>query len=219
MKISFLFVITSFLFFNLLLVGQDEVEWKMIKGFDNSIKAYVQKVPYSQIKRVKVETVIETTLSELVALMKDSENHNNWVFLNKEASIIEKTDDFNWIYYGVTDTPWPISDRDFITDITLYQDSIDYSVTFTSYALPDFLPEREDCVRVPYISSVWTFNPIGNGSVHIVLEIEADVGGKIPVWLTNLVVTKGPLSTMNGLIDELKTNKYKDVKIDYIKEL
>jgi len=219
MRISYLFVFTNFLFFNLLLVGQDYGEWKTVRGCDNNIKAYVQKVPYSQIKKVKVETVIETTLSELVALMKDSENHTNWVFLNEEASIIEETDELNWKYYGVTDTPWPVSNRDFITDITLRQDSVDYSVTLTSYALPDFLPEKEDCVRVPYIFSVWTFNPIGNGSVHVVLELEADVGGKIPIWLINLAVTKGPLNTMVGLIDELKTNRYKDVDINYIKEL
>jgi hypothetical protein len=218
MKISYLFVVINFLYLNVAVEGQEVGEWKLVKDSDN-IKAFVMKSPTSETNKVKVETIIETTLSELVALMKDTENHRNWVFLNEEASLIEETDDFNWKYYGRSDAPWPVTDRDFITDITLQQNPIDYSVIISSFAIPGFLPENEDCIRVPYATSKWTFNPIGNGSIHITLVLEADIGGKIPKWFTNLLVTKGPLTTMNGLVNELKTNKYKDVKLDFIEEL
>lgn len=218
MKISYLFLVINFMSPILTLEGQDVGEWRLVKESDN-IKAFVLKSPTTEINRVRVETILKTTLSELVALMKDSENHKNWVFLNEEAEIVKEISDFNWVYYGRSEAPWPISDRDFITNITLQQSPIDYTITISSYAMPDFLAENEDCVRIPYVISEWTFNPIGNGSVHLSFELEADIGGKIPKWFTNLLVTKGPLHTMSGLINELKTNKYKDVKIDYIEEL
>lgn len=219
MKFSFLIILVNLLLINVVLMGQKESEWKLIKSYDNNIKVYVKKVPESKINRVKIETVIEATLSELVALLKDAENHHNWVFLNDHSEIIEEESDFKWKYYGYTDTPWPVSDRDYCTEVWLEQNDIDCSITLTSAAKPDLLPKTKDCVRIPYIYSVWTLNPIGNGSVHIRLELEVDVGGAIPIWLVNLAVTKGPLNTINGLIDELKTDKYKCCKLDYIKEL
>jgi len=219
MKFSFLIIFVNVFFINSLLLGQDESDWKLIKSCDNDIKAYVKKMPESKINRVKIETVIEASLSELVALLKDAENHHNWVFLNERSEIIDEESNFKWRYYGYTKTPWPVSDRDFYTDVWLNQNETDYSVTLTSHAIPDLFPVTKDCIRIPYIYSIWTLNPIGNGSVHILFELEVDVGGSIPTWLTNMAVTKGPVNTINGLIEELNTNKYKNFKLDYIKEM
>ncbi len=219
MRFIYLAIIVEILFLNVILFGQNGSDWKLVKNCDNNIKAYVQKVPGSQIKKVKVETVLKATLSELVIYIKDSEHHNEWVYLNKKAYIIEETDDFNWKYYGYTDSPWPVSNRDYITDVTMIQNKVDCIVTITAVGIPEFIPEKECCVRIPYILSIWTFNPIGNGSVHASLEIEADLGGNIPLWLVNMVVTRGPLNTMNGLIEELETDKYSSSRLDYIEEL
>ncbi len=218
MRLSYIAVLGGALFLNLVLSGQENSDWKLVKDLDNNIKVYVQQVPASQIKKVKVETVILATLSELVLLFKDAENHHNWFYMNEWSKIVEEIDEFNWRYYGYTDPPWPVSDRDFYTDVTLIQSKVDSSITLTSVTVSEFLPEVEDCVRIPYIHSVWTLIPMKNDSVQVMFELEIDIGGAIPTWLVNLAVTKGPLSTMIGLIEELKTNRYKGVKLDYIKE-
>ncbi len=217
MRIAYLAVIVGVFFLNIVLLGQEKPSWKKVKDSDN-ITAYVQKLPSSQLKKVKVETVLDASLSELVALIKDAKNHNKWVFFNNRAEIIEETDDFHWKYYGYTDSPWPVADRDFITDVSLCQNKHDRSITITSIAIPDYLPEIEDCVRIPYLTSVWYLVPISNDSTHITLEIEADIGGSIPVWLVNLAITKGPMRTIKGLIKELKTNNYDYSKLVYIEE-
>lgn len=217
MKFSYLAVLIEVLFLNLVLLGQEESDWKQVKDYDN-IKAYVQKSPASQLKRVKVETILDATLSELVTQIKDAENHYNWVYYIERSEIIEETDDFHWKYYGTTDSPWPLSNRDFITQVTLNQDKLDRSIIITSVAIPDYLPEVEDCVRIPYLSSTWYLVPIGNDSIFISLEIEADFGGMIPLWLVNMAITQGPVSTIKGLIKELKINTHKHAKLDYIDE-
>ena len=201
-----------------MLVGQDNTSWELVKN-SNGIKVYSQKVPNQQIKKVKVETVVVATLSKLITIFKDAENHNNWVFLSEYAEIAEVINDHNWKYYCYTETPWPVSDRDYYTSVVLVQNEIDYSVTITSIAIPDYAPEIEGCVRISYIESVWVFNPIGNGSVHISFELEVDPGGNIPSWLINLAVTKGPYNTMIGLINELNNERYNGVHLNYIDEL
>ncbi len=199
-------------------MSQNTPDWELVKNC-NEIKVYSQKVPNLQIKKVKVETVVEATLSELVTIFKDAENHNNWVFLSESAKIAEVINDNNWKYYCFTETPWPVSNRDYYTSVVLVQNEIDYSVTITSIAIPDYAPEIKGCVRISYIESIWVFNPIGNGSVHISFELEVDLGGNIPSWLINLAVTKGPYNTMVGLINELNNDKYIGVKLNYIEEL
>lgn len=210
-------ILFELLFLNVVLQGQELTEWKPVKSCNN-IKAYVQKLPDSEIKRVKVETVLEVSLTELVAIIKDAENHNNWVFFSDRAEILEETDDCNWKYYGFTDTPWPVNNRDVITSVSLIQNKVDYSITITSIAIPDFLPKDEDCVRVKHLNAIWKLNPIGNGTVHISFELEIDPGGNIPLWLVNLAVTKGPLKTVEGLIEEINSKKYKNIKLDYVEE-
>ncbi|MBC8319337.1 MAG: hypothetical protein H8E34_01305 [Bacteroidetes bacterium] len=217
MKFKYVGIFVLVFFLNNAALGQEESDWKLVKT-NSDVKAYVKKVSYIQINKVKVESVVETTLSELVTLIKDAKNHCAWVFLNEKAEIIEVTNDFKWKYYAHISAPWPVTDRDFITDVTLKQNNIDYSITILSVAMPDFLPDKEDCVRIPYIISQWTLNPLKDGQVHVSLEIEVDIGGTIPAWLVNLAVTKGPLSTMNGLIRVLQTDKYKGVILDYVDE-
>ncbi len=217
-KGSFLFVLIHLFLFQTSIFGQDETEWKLVKSVDG-IHAYVQKQLDTKVRKVKVETIATAQLSELISIIKNAKCHKDWVFLNKSACILEEESDYCWKYYAHTNSPWPVFDRDFITDVVLIQDSVDYSVKIVSIGLPDYIPEKEDCVRIRTIFSQWTFNPLGNGSVFIKLEIEADIGGKIPVWLVNLVVTKGPLSTMEGLLNELQKENNIGVTLDYIKEL
>jgi len=189
-----------------------------VKKSDN-IRAYVKNQSESKIKKVKVESVVTSTLSELVSLITDADNHKNWVFMNDHASILDTLSCFEWKYYGYSYLPWPVADRDFITSSKMTQDSVDYSIVIEAKGQPDLIPENEGVVRVRSVSSQWSLNPLGNGEVHITFELAIDIGGKIPAWLINLGVTRGPLNTMEGLIDQLEQGNYKNSNRPNIKEL
>ena len=207
----FLLFILSALF----LEAQDEYAWKLVKT-NNDIKAYVKKNPNTKIRTVRVETIAKAGLSEVVSIIKDAGNHKKWVFVNSEACILETFDDYNWIYYGISDLPWPVSDRDIITMVKFHQDTTDYSVYLNSTGVPYYLEEKEDYVRIHDVVSEWRLNPIGNGTMHITFELTLDVGGAIPKWFINLAVTKGPMQTMQGLLDMIESGEYQSCELDYI---
>ena len=125
-NITYLIFISNIIFLNTVLMSQNIPDWELVKNC-NEIKVYSQKVPDLQIKKEKVETVVVATLSKLITIFKDAENHNNWVFLSESAKIVEEIDDNNWKYYCFTETPWPVSDRDYYTSVVLVQNEIDYS--------------------------------------------------------------------------------------------
>jgi hypothetical protein len=197
--------------------GDEITEWKLVKN-SNDIKAYVEDCPMDAIKKVRVETVVIASLSELVSIIKDAQSHNDWVFLNSESKVLDETDPFHWKYYGRTDAPWPVSDRDCIVETVLTQNPIDYSVKISGFAIPGYKAETDDCVRIKYSNSEWTFNPLGNEMVHVSFELKVDIGGNIPQWLVNMAVAKGPFKTMAGFKKILESGKYQDAKLSFIKE-
>lgn len=208
----FMLLLTAFL-----LEAQEEYAWKLVKT-NNDIKAYVKKNPNSKVRTVRVETITTATLSEVVSIIKDAGNHNKWVFVNNEACILESFDKYSWVYYGISDLPWPVSDRDIITMVKLVQDTSDFTIYLKSTGVPHYLDEKEGFVRINDVVSEWRLNPIGNGTIHIAFELTLDVGGSIPLWFINLAVTKGPMQTMQGLLEMIESGDYKTHKLEYIRE-
>ncbi len=206
------------LLFNLLspsLSGQEN-GWKFIKNNDG-IEVYSRKFDDSPLKEIKVQKIMETTLSSLIALMKDVENHQNWTYANKKARILEKHSEFSWIFYGYSIAPWPVQDRDMVIQSTLKQDSVTKVIKNEGECIPDFIPENEGVVRVPACHSLWTLKPLGDGKVLVSLEIQINLGGSIPNWLINLVSSKGPYLTIKNMEEAVKKAPYKDTVLDYIK--
>lgn len=197
-------------------VAAQEKGWEFVKNEDG-IHVYLKKIDNSPIKAIKVTNEMETTLSALVALMKDVENHHNWTYANKNAKILEKYSEFSWIFYGYSDAPWPVQDRDMVIHSTLSQDSVTREVKNEGYCIPDFIPENEGVVRVPNCHSLWTLTPIGEGKIFVSLEIQIDLGGTIPAWIINMVSTKGPFLTIKNMEEQVNLPCYKNAVIDYIK--
>ncbi len=216
-KRSILIVIILFFIAGQLVTQEDQFSWKLVRSNDG-IKSYVRKNPDSKIRSVKVETIIEVSLSELVYVITNVDNHSEWVFFNSYSEILDSIDQFNWIYYGINDLPWPITDRDIVARTRMRQDTVDCSITMISEGLPEYIPEKEGCIRILDTYSRWDLNPLGNGTVHIQYELTTDVGGSIPVWFINLAVTRGPTESIVKLIKLIKSGKHSGVDLDYIRE-
>lgn len=197
--------------------SQSDYEWKLVKT-QGDIKAYVKKLPNTKIKSVKVETTAITSLSELVSIIKDAPRHPEWVYLNSKSQTLDTINQQNWIFYGMSDPPWPISDRDFVTRVSITQDNFDQSVQIISVGVPDYIPEVDDCIRVEFVHSKWLLIPHKDGTVDITFELTVDLGGRIPSWFINLAVTKGPMQTMIGLVNTINGDCYKKCKVGYLTE-
>jgi len=210
----------QYLVFTLLILLQinvlsQEEGWKFIRD-DDSIRVYSRKTPDSPIKEIKVITEMQTDLSSLVALMKDVDNHKNWAYANKKARILEKHNEFSWVFYGYSDAPWPVQDRDMVVIASLRQDSVSRIVTNSGKCNPGYIPEKKGVVRIPDCRSKWTLDPIGEGLVQVSLQIRIDLGGMLPAWLINMVSSKGPYQTLKNMEEAVKQPEYRDAEVDYI---
>lgn len=207
MNISLLFWVSVFILGIQCHPQKKGASWKKVKEKDGII-VYAQTSDSTNLKIVKVTAEVHVPLSALVILVKDIHNQKNWIYLYKYSKILKNYSPKHWIYYGQTDTPWPVVDRDVVSNVVLKQDQNTKIVTITSKSIDNFYPAQKDFVRVPYIYSQWRFVPERDGNVKITFIIEVNAGGNIPLWLMNLTATKGPFHTMKNFLREVRKEKY-----------
>ena len=116
--------------------------WELRKDEDN-IKVYTKEVKGYSIKASKVTSVLETTLSQLVAVLMDAENFYKVIPTSKSSKLLKKTSDNKRIYYVSTKAPWPVTDRDGVYAMNFSQDSKTKVVTVVVENLADYYPEQE----------------------------------------------------------------------------
>ena len=172
--------------------------WDYIKE-KNGIKIYTRTPEYSSFKCFKGETILHATMQETGMYVGNVKNFNWWDKNIRELKVIESESDKHVKYYFIYDVPWPLNDRDICVEVFITIDTASGVKVVYAKPLPGVIPERDDIVRIKNYWQKWTLTPIGNNSVHAVLEGFVDPAGSVPAWLYNMVIVETPLKVMGGI--------------------
>lgn len=184
-------------------------DWTLKLNKDG-IKVYTKTKDGSPVKAIKAECELTAPLSALTAVLLDVNNSREWIYGTKNVSLLQQLSPTALIYYSEVDLPWPISNRDFIVQFSITQDSITKTVKAVSINKPDWLPRFKDIVRVEQSYSEWLITPLGNDRLHVEYELRVDPGGCIPAWLVNMFATTGPYNTFQKLREQVKKPEYQN---------
>ena len=219
MKNGIIIILISFLTY-----FQPEVEtkktgnWNLIKNEDG-IKAFTREVKNSDVKQVKVTAKIKSTLTALVAIVRDVDSHTNWIYRCKRAKVLKRNSETDTYYYNETEAPWPITNRDIITHAVIKQDKKTKIVTITSTGVPNYIPPQKNIVRIKKLNAKWIFSPNTDGTINVTSLLLIDLGGELPAWLINMAIADGPFETVLNMRKEVKKPKYQNTVYDFIEEL
>ena len=97
-------------------------------------------------------------------------------------------------YYLVYNMPWPLNNRDIVSETKIASDPGSGEMTFTAEPLINTFPEKKGLVRINKYYQKWTVRSLENGNVHLMLEGFIDPAGNIPDWAYNMIVPETPLS-------------------------
>ena len=211
-KKTFIFLLAGLLYVPYILHGQ--TEWKLQRDKEG-IKIYSSIYPDSEIKALKVECTVESTLSQLAAVMLDIKNQDEW-FYHTKSRILKEVSPSELYYYAELSFPFPISDRDFVEHIILSQDTVSKVLTMTVQNLPDFIPPQKGFVRVLHSECKWLVTPLAKKSLHVEFTLFADPAGSIPIWLVNAMSYYGPFETFKKLKNQLLKPEYQDVSFEFV---
>lgn len=198
------------------LSGQEK-GWKLHSEKDG-VQVFTQAVDHSAFKAVKAVGVVETSLSRIAYVLMDVKTTKEWVYGTKVCTLLKQMTPGDLIYYSEVDLPWPASNRDFIIRITLTQDVKTKVITIVAENMPSYISEKNGIIRIQRSSGLWHITPIDASHVRVEYTLQVDPGGWIPAWLVNMVASTGPYQSFIGLRKQVKKEKYRDARLEGIKD-
>jgi hypothetical protein len=71
--------------------------------------------------------------------------------------------------------------------------------------LPDYVPEKENIVRIRSGKGFWELEENEKNEVRVIYQFHGEPGGDIPAWIANSFVISHPYKTLVNLKKRLKS--------------
>ncbi len=171
-------------------------DWKLAKDEDG-VKVYLSEVPGSKYKAYRGVTLIKADVASIRKLQEDVSGSCAWIYECKEQKLLKHEGDHSWTYTRF-DTPWPVTPRDSVLDVTT-EEGADGGVTRHLKGVPTYIPEEKGYVRVSSVEGLWKLVPKGEGQVEVTYQVHTEPGGSVPSVLANSFVVDAPFNTLKNL--------------------
>lgn len=192
-------------------------DWRLRKSAEG-IEVYTKKIDGSALEAFRGITHVSASISSLTAVLYDVGTFPEWMFMTPTSELISRENKSIQIHYTITDSPWPVADRDAVIRYQYKYDESNGSLLVLIDALPDLMPEKEGLVRVKISQGIWRFTPENHGLVKVEYELHADPNGNIPAWLVNSAAVDTPFKTLKALKAQVKKDRYQSRSFSFMKE-
>jgi hypothetical protein len=195
-------------------------QWQLVTDKEG-VKVWTMKSPGSPLVRVKAEVTIKSSLSSMVKLLEDLDSCvDAFCYDTKVLREVQSMPD-NYGKYVRFKFDLPIAGyktRDYVLFAEHYQDPKTKKLEINIMAAPDMIPRDNCCIRVTHLHNNWKLTPLKNNELNIVFTQDTDIGG-MNYPLANVALKEGMYKVLHDMQDLMNKDKYKNAKVDYIKEL
>ncbi len=173
------------------------------------LQIYTCPVPTSDFLSFVGIALLDAPQHSVLHLLYDVDVATEWVWKTAEMRVLDELEDKKGriVYQRVT-APWPIADRDIISHSQGFKDADTSEMFIRITAMPDFLPEHDNYVRVRQLEGAWNVTPLSENRCRVVFRLHIEPAGEIPAWLANIAVIDTPYHTLNNMREMLKREKY-----------
>ncbi|HON79469.1 MAG TPA: START domain-containing protein [Spirochaetota bacterium] len=165
----------------------------------NGISVYTRPIEGSSFKEFKGVGMIPASMEACQKVLMDIPNLTRWMPDCISAKLLSSSNGgSSVITYNETKTPWPVSNRDVVSQskVVVTNDRITHYITAINR--PDLAPLKSGNVRMTKMTAQWTLIRKGPKTLAI-YQVRADPGGSLPAWLANKSSRDLPLNTLIGL--------------------
>lgn len=193
-----------------------QADWELKKEEDG-IKVYLREVEGSKIQEYKAEAILVGKVSSYIAVMKDVNSYKELYEHTNEVKLLMENDTFH-VHYLVTNTPWPVKDRDAVYSSTYSQHYDTKLVRIDMKIETGYVEPNDDYVRMEKATGYWLFYQIEPNRVEVVYQMHAEPGGSIPNWVINMFLVDTPLEDMKMLQERAQLAEYANKQFDFLIE-
>jgi hypothetical protein len=185
----------------------------ILKTDQDGIKVFTSTQTNSKIKAVKVECTLKATLSQLAVVIFDISASNQWVYRTKNCMVLKQINPGEIYYYAEVETPWPVTNRDFIAHLKLSQNPVTKVMVVEANNAPCFVPQKHNVVRIMESVGKWVVSLNNDHTIKVEYTLFTDPGGNLPAWLINMFIAKGPLESFQKLRELIKNPVYANAQL------
>jgi hypothetical protein len=198
-----------FMLFLASFVSKAGTNWELKKDAEG-IKVYTADKAGSNVKAIKVLCTLNASPDQLIRYLMNAKAHEQWVYSTKQSYLIKQVSEGHQIYYSEITMPWPLSNRDIVVDFKIVRNPNNV-ITVKASAIDGYVAKDKKKVRINFSDVNWTVTPAGANTLNIEYVAQADPGGSIPGWVSNMFITKGPFETFKLLRTALKVGANESV--------
>jgi hypothetical protein len=173
--------------------------WEILR-VENGIQVARKAVPGSSFVAFRGEGDVPAPLLSVANVLVDVSHNNQWMDSIREARILRKVSDTDYVLYCHIGTPPLVTDRDFVYTVHLTIEGGGTGFRVDMRSTDDPSAPKTDYVRGNLTGSTFTLQASPDRrSTHVVAEIHADPMGNIPGWLMNAFQKSWGYNTIVGL--------------------
>jgi hypothetical protein len=189
----------------------DITKWKLIDD-ENGIRTYERMTSANGLVAFRGEVIIHAPLKKVATVLVHQPHQKEWVHAYVKGSNVVEINDLEYIQYSETKVPWPFQNRDFVFRAKAKIDTNPATMLISMKSEEHPLaPAKEGIVRGEIVNSYYYLKErVGGKNTKLVVEMEVDPKGEIPLWLVNLSQKGWPHNTLLGI---RKMSMKKDITV------
>ena len=145
----------------------------------------------------------------LVALLEDYAAYPDWLHMVDSVQVLNLGEPGPRRLHVTTRLPWPLANRDAVLESRIIQGDDLGTMVVSVHSRPDLLPADPAYLRMPAVNGELRFQRVAPDQVEVVYQMILDPGGRIPGWLTGLLLREAPHFTLERLNRVVRRRRYR----------
>lgn len=199
------------IFSNLSSGSANELKWVEVSA-DYGITVWSRARAGKKLPELRADGEITAEIFHTMSVILDAKRSPEWVPDCIESRELLRVDERTTLVYNVTNSPWPIWDRDAVVRVVV--EKIDPKGTYRVLieAQPDVMPLVDGRIRIPYSEVYFILQRIDAEKTWVEYGLNVDPGGRLPKWMIRSTVRNTMVDTIKGL--EMQATKMRGLYRD-----
>jgi len=146
-------------------------------------------------RQMRITFLIEAAPEEIIELFRDADKLSAWSPEIKKCEILQD-DHHRWVTYSLFDIPWPLNQKDQITEYQMVKS--DSAVKLFLTGKPDLLPHYPNISRMNNMG-LWVFKPLGHKETHVEFYVIYLSNPVVPRFIKDPIIQNSFVDSINKL--------------------
>jgi hypothetical protein len=179
--------------------------WNMTRE-KNGIQIYTRWIrtsPHEKTRQVKGILTLRTAKEQIAKLIINENQAREWmVFLDELNYYKGNGNQGEWYAYGRINVMGKMVSFDVVTNNHILIDTSTNQTVITMNGMPGYLPLKTGVHRITGLYTTWNLTDLSPKMTRIEFTIQSDMKPVVPTWITDPVVARLLISTLEELRDQ-----------------